>query len=100
MARAIDGAFVRQCVAAVLAGGLLGGFLGFASAQENTSGWLNAECAGRCAANGYNTEFCQSVCWVPDQAEAAEADRLDWKCFEACGKRGGKARDCVASCRR
>ena len=100
MAHAKSRALACRCVVAVLAGSLLGGFLGLASAQQDTSGWLNTDCAGRCTAAGYEGAFCQSVCWVPDAAEAAEGDRLDWKCFEACGKRGGKARDCVASCRR
>jgi hypothetical protein len=100
MARAISGVFVFRYAAAILAGGLLGGFLGFASAQEANSGWLNLDCVAKCAANGYGAEFCQSVCWVPDQAEAAEGDRLDWKCFEGCAKRGGTARACVATCRR
>jgi hypothetical protein len=100
MARAIDGAYVRQCVAAILVGGFLGGYLGFASAQENSSGWLNTDCSGRCTASGYEAGFCQSVCWVPDPAVSAEGDRLDWKCFESCAKRGGTARACVANCRR
>lgn len=85
---------------ALLAGAILGGFLGFASAQEGTSGQLDTACNARCTANGYDAEFCGQVCWVPDRAEGAEGDRLDWKCFETCARRGGKARDCVASCRR
>ncbi|MGH8222469.1 MAG: hypothetical protein ACREQZ_05800 [Woeseiaceae bacterium] len=84
----------------VLSSAALGAFLGYASAQDTAAGRLDPDCAGRCTANGYEAEFCQSVCWVPDPAEAAEGDRLDWKCFEACAQRGGKARDCVASCRR
>ncbi len=100
MACAKRSAFVRQCSVAILGGTILGGYLGFASAQDTVSGFLNTDCAGRCTAAGYEGEFCQSVCWVPDAAEAAEGDRLDWKCFEGCTQRGGKARACVASCRR
>lgn len=100
MARAIDGAFVRQCAAAVLAGGLLGGFLGLASAQDKTSGWLDQDCAKACAANGYDAEFCSDVCWVPDPAKSAEADNLDWKCLDRCAKEGAATRSCVVSCRR
>lgn len=85
---------------AALCGATLGGFLAFASAQESQDGWLNADCADRCAANGYEAEFCQSVCWVPNPAAVAEGDNLDWKCFEACVKRGGTTRTCLASCRR
>lgn len=100
MARAVEGAFVRQCVAAVLVGGLLGGYLGFASAQDTTSGWINSDCVKICSANGYEAEFCGDVCWVPDAAKAAEADNLDWKCMEACGEHGGTARSCMTKCRR
>ena len=99
MARASIRNLALQAAAAVLIGGLAGGSLGLASAQEQ-SGWLNPECAGRCAAKGYEAEFCGNVCWVPDPVEAAEGDRLDWKCFEACVRRGERARACVASCRR
>ena len=99
MARAIDGAFVRQCVAAVLVGGLLGGFFGLASAQQDSSGGLNTECAGRCAANGYTAEFCGQVCWVQDPALIAAGNTLDWKCVGKCSERGDKARDCMAKCR-
>lgn len=84
----------------VFAGAVLGVFLGFASAQDTAAGWLDQECAGKCSANGYDAEFCGQVCWVPDPAKSAEADNLDWKCMTACGDRGGRARACMASCRR
>lgn len=100
MAHATHRVFAIRAAAAVLAGSLLGGVLGLASAQQDTRGSLDTDCAGRCSAAGYDGEFCQSVCWVPDPASAAETDRLDWQCFERCAKRGGKARECVASCRR
>jgi hypothetical protein len=99
MARAISGVFVYRYAVAILAGGLLGGYLGFASAQEPT-GWLDNNCFGTCTANGYDKEFCSQVCWVPDPAKSAEADNVDWKCFESCYKNGGRARPCFASCQR
>jgi hypothetical protein len=100
MAHAIFRDFALRAAAAILAGGLIGGSLGLASAQDKTSGWLDEECAKTCAANGYDAEFCGDVCWVQDPAKVAEADNLDWKCVGACGERGGTARTCGASCRR
>lgn len=94
------GAFARQCGIAILCGATLGGYFGFASAQDSDSGFLNTDCAGRCTAAGYDGEFCQSVCWVPDPSKASEIEGLDWQCFEGCARRGGKARACLASCRR
>ena len=90
---------VGRVLVAAICGATLGGFLAFASAQETQDGWLNVDCAGRCAANGYEAEFCQSVCWVPNPTTAAEGDNLNWKCFEACGQRGGTTRTCLANCR-
>jgi hypothetical protein len=91
----------RRCIAAVLVGGLIGGFLGFASAtaQVAESGWLDAECSKSCATNGYDPTFCGDVCWVPDPAKVAETENVDWKCAGRCTERGGKARDCLARCR-
>jgi hypothetical protein len=40
------------------------------------------------------------VCWVPDPAKVAETENVDWKCVGRCSTSGGKARDCLASCRR
>lgn len=100
MAHTANRVFVFRAALAILVGGLVGGFLGIASAQQDQSGWLNADCSAHCAAAGYDAAFCQKVCWVPDPAEAAEGDRVDWKCFEGCTRRGGKARDCVVTCRR
>jgi hypothetical protein len=84
----------------VLSGAALGAFLGYASAQETASGWLDTDCAGKCAANGYDAEFCGQVCWIPDPAKSAEGDNLDWKCMTGCRERGGGTRACMASCRR
>lgn len=84
----------------VFGGVLLGGFLGFASAQDGVSGQLDTACAARCTANGYDAEFCGQVCWVPDPASAAADENLDWKCINACGQRGGTARQCMAACPR
>lgn len=85
---------------ALLAGAILGGFLGFASAQDGTPGQLDTACAARCTGNGYDAGFCGQVCWIPDPAMAAKADGLDWKCMTGCRERGGRAEDCMASCRR
>lgn len=99
MAHAIHRSFLLRAAAAVLAGGLLGGFLGLASAQER-AGWLNPDCVNRCTTKGYDAEFCGNVCWVPDPAKLPEEDDFDWKCVQACGERGGDSRACFASCRR
>jgi len=85
-------------VFSVLAGAMFGGALGYASAQDANAGFLNLDCAARCAANGYDAEFCGQVCWVPDPAATAAGDQLDWKCIGACGRRGGTARQCMAAC--
>jgi hypothetical protein len=89
-----------RAAAAVLAGALIGGFLGIASAQDRSSGWLDNECARTCAANGYEAGFCGDVCWVPDPAKVAETENVDWKCVGHCSRSGGRSRDCLASCRR
>ncbi len=91
---------ILQCALAIAAGTVVGASLGFASAQEIGAGFLNADCAARCAANGYDPEFCGQVCWVPDPAAAARDDNLDWKCIGVCGERGGSARECLARCSR
>lgn len=85
---------------AALAGGVLGGFLGFASAQDEVSGQLDPDCAAKCGANGYDSEFCGQVCWAPDPAKSAVADNLDWKCMTGCRERGGHTHACMVSCRR
>jgi hypothetical protein len=100
MARVITGVLVRRCIAAVVVGGLFGGILGLASAQVATAGWLDAECAKTCAANGNDPKFCGEVCWVQDPAKVAETENVDWKCAGQCSERGGKARDCLSRCRR
>lgn len=87
-----------QLVFSILAGAIFGGVLGYASAQDATAGFLNPDCVARCAANGYEAEFCGQVCWVPDPAATAAGEQLDWKCIEACGRRGGTARQCLAAC--
>lgn len=100
MAHAIHRGFALRAAAAILAGGLIGGFLGIASAQDRTSGWLDNECAKTCSVNGYDAEFCGQVCWVPDPAKVAETENVDWKCVGSCSRGGGRSRDCLASCRR
>jgi hypothetical protein len=89
-----------QLVFPVLGGVLLGGFLGFASAQDGTPGQLDTACASLCTANGYDAEFCGQVCWVPDPQYAAKGDGVDWKCMTGCRERGGRAEDCMVSCQR
>jgi len=84
----------------VLGSVLLGGFLGFASAQDGVPGHLDTACAARCTANGYESEFCGQVCWIPDPVTAAKSEGLDWKCMTGCRERGGRAEDCLVSCRR
>jgi hypothetical protein len=100
MAHAILRSFALRLAAAALASGFLGGLIGYASAQDAASGWLNPECAASCVTNGYDAEFCGQVCWVPDPAKTAEADNLDWKCMTSCSKRGGRTRDCMPGCRK
>lgn len=100
MARAIlPSCFLRSSLTVVIAA-VLGGFLGFAFAQDDTPGQLDTACAARCSANGYDAEFCGQVCWIPDPQYAAKGDGLDWKCMTGCRERGGRAEDCMASCRR
>ena len=84
----------------VFGGVFLGAFLGFASAQDGQPGQLDTACAARCTGNGYDAEFCGQVCWIPDPAVAAKGDGLDWKCMTGCRERGGRAEDCLVSCRR
>lgn len=100
MARATHRFFALSAGAAVLAGALIGGLLGVASAQDRSSGWLDTDCAKTCSANGYEAGFCGDVCWVPDPAKIAETENVDWKCVGQCSRGGGKSRDCLASCRR
>lgn len=85
---------------ALFAGAILGGFLGFAAAQDGAPGRLDTDCVGRCTANGYDTAFCGQVCWVPDPASSAKSEGLDWNCMTGCRERGGRAEDCLVSCRR
>jgi hypothetical protein len=90
----------RRIFLAAICGALLGGFLGFASAQEGPSGQLDTACYGRCTANGYQAGFCGEVCLVPDPTLAAKGDGLDWKCMTGCRERGGRAEECMVSCQR
>jgi hypothetical protein len=99
MARASFRILAPRAAAAILAAGLLCGYLGSAAAQESKSGWLDTDCAKLCASKGYEAGFCDNVCWVPDPAAAAKGDKLDWKCFEACTARGSRTEPCLASCR-
>jgi hypothetical protein len=99
MARAILGMVASRYAAAVLAGGLLGGYLGLASAQDTATGSLDPACAARCAASGNEAEFCGQVCWVPSPEIAARSHPVDWDCYSACRGRNGRAADCMPACR-
>ena len=100
MTRAYPFAATRRVLLAATCGAILGGFLGFASAQEGASGQLDTACLGRCSANGYEAEFCGVVCLVPDPTRAGKSENLDWNCVKGCRERGGRAEDCLTSCRR
>jgi len=100
MAHVVSRHFASPYVVSVLVGSLIGFSLGLASAQDRGAGQLDTACAARCTANGYETAFCSDVCWVPDRGASAKADNLDWKCFQSCRQRGGRADYCVTSCPR
>lgn len=100
MAQANPAILIPRLIVAALVGGILGASFGIASAQDPASGMLDTACAGKCVANGYEGEFCDAVCWVPDPSKSAEADNLDWRCLEICMKQGGSARSCLPTCQR
>jgi hypothetical protein len=100
MAREIYNKQLIRIGISIFAGAVLGGFLGFASAQDGTPGQLDTACHANCTANGYDPGFCSQVCWVPDPAVAAKGGPLDWTCMTSCRQRGGRAEDCMNSCRR
>jgi hypothetical protein len=100
MARAILGILTSRYTAAVVAGVSLGGFLGFAAAQDPSAGSLNPECAARCAANGNDAAYCGEVCWVPNPEIAARSYPVDWDCYTACRERNGRPADCMPACRK
>lgn len=91
---------VGRVLVAATCGSILGGFLAFASAQVSSPGQVDTACASNCTAHGYDAEFCNQVCWIPDPATAAKGENLDWKCMTACRERGGGAEECMSSCRR
>lgn len=90
----------RRLIRAAACGALLGCFLGLASAQAPSSGQLDTVCLGRCTASGYEAGFCSEVCLVPDLAAAGKSEGLDWNCVKGCRDNGGRAEDCLTSCRR
>jgi hypothetical protein len=100
MARAISRVLAFRYAVAVLAGGLLGGILGIASAQETRPGSLDTNCAAKCVADGNRSEFCGEVCWVLDPAIAARSEPVNWPCYSSCRERGGRPAECMPVCRR
>ena len=90
--------FVTAIVSSVVLGASLGASL--ALAQVRRSGQLDFDCSSRCSANGYDAEFCNRVCWLPDPTIAAKAEPLDWICMTDCLERGGKVEDCRLRCKR
>lgn len=100
MARAIHRSFAVRLAAAILAGGALGGFLGFASAQDRSAGSLDTECAAECTSHGYATEYCSQVCWIPDPAMAARGSSIDWNCMTDCNALGTREEECRQRCKR
>ena len=100
MARAIFRVLSNRYVCAILLGGVLGGILGFASAQDTASGSLDPVCAAHCAANGNEAAFCGQVCWVLNADVAARSYPVNWDCYTSCRERGGRPRDCMPVCRK
>jgi hypothetical protein len=92
--------FGLRLFGAVLIGALFGAFFGMASAQDRSTGSLDATCATDCTQHGYVGEFCGRVCWIPDPAMAARGSAIDWQCFSDCRSRGGSEEDCRKQCRR
>jgi hypothetical protein len=90
--------FVIAILSSVALGASLGATL--ALAQVRPTGQLDLDCANRCTAHGYDTEFCGKVCWLPDPTIAAQAVPIDWICMTDCLDRGGKFTDCKLRCRR
>lgn len=84
---------------AIAAATLFGAAMGVASAQDRPPGQLDAACTSQCLANGNDGEFCDLVCWVPDQQVAARSEPVHWKCYAACRENGGKPEECLPSCR-
>ena len=79
---------------------VLGATMGLALAQDRRTGQLDVACASNCTAHGYEPEFCDRVCWLPDPAIAAKAEPIDWICMTDCLERGGKLEDCRLRCKR
>jgi len=79
---------------------VMGGTLGLATAQNGGVGRLDAECSSLCTSNGNEPAFCESVCWIPDPAQSAKAENLDWQCYSRCAKATGRGEDCLVTCRR
>jgi len=88
-----------RLIFSVISGAVLGGFLGFASAQDRPPGQLDTACLQDCAAQGQDSEFCNRLCWVANPAQSRPAEVTDWICMADCGDRGGRYADCKQRCR-
>ena len=100
MARSRTLGFVVRLAAAAAIGGIVGGFLRLASAQDRTAGVLDEKCAVECSEHGYDPEFCGRVCWIPDPAMAARGSSIDWTCMNDCKATDVREEDCRQRCKR
>ena len=89
---------IRRVVVTLLIGFGLG--FGVAQAQVQPLGQIDTDCTSRCAAHGYDAEFCDRACWVPDPQVPGEQEQTDWPCVAVCLYRGGEFDDCKPRCKR
>lgn len=78
-----------RLIISMLGGTVLGGFLGFASAQDRPPGQLDFQCLDDCAGRGYDAEHCNKICWIVDPAAGRAGEVTDWICMTDCADRGG-----------
>jgi hypothetical protein len=85
---------------AMLIATCLGAIAGAALAQVGPPGTLDSACLSACAARGYEAEFCNRVCVVPQPSEIPADVAIDWECVTSCRNRGGTLGDCLPRCQR